>query len=145
MLITSPVGNVARLTDLLEGMSIPSGAFRQLTQSYMTSSFNPATVDDPHVKYYSFGACFEPAWTSVFRQSHSIIKRLEGPNDGVVSVTSSAWGKYQGTLVDVSHLDLINWTNRVRWWVRESLLGKRRTFNAVALYLGIAGEYACDR
>jgi triacylglycerol lipase len=29
-------------------------------------------------------------------------------------VESSRWGKYQGTLDNVSHLDLINWTNRLR-------------------------------
>ena len=46
----------------------------------------------------------------------------EGPNDGLVSVMSSQWGGedgYKGTLLGVSHLDLINWTNRVRWLVWE--------------------------
>jgi triacylglycerol lipase len=66
-------------------------------------------------------------------------------------------GVYRGTLDDVSHLDLINWTNRLRWYIWE-LTGHRRkfvcfltlswrgpyadrtlSFNAIAFYLDIAG------
>lgn len=46
----------------------------------------------------------------MFRQSHRIILREEGENDGLVSVDSSKWGTYKGTLKDVSHLDMINWS-----------------------------------
>ncbi len=60
-----------------------------------------------------------PPFLSPFRQSHGVISRVEGPNDGLVSVASSQWGSYKGTLVDVSHLDLINWTNRWRWMLRS--------------------------
>ena len=56
---------------------------------------------------------------SPFRQSHGVISRVEGPNDGLVSVASAQWGSYKGTLVNVSHLDLINWTNRWRWMLRS--------------------------
>lgn len=66
---------------------------------------------------------------------------VEGPNDGLVSVASSQWGTYKGTLVGVSHLDLINWTNRLRWLVWE-LVGNKRTFNAIAFYLDIADMLA---
>lgn len=74
----------------------------------------------------------EPKWWSVFRSSHRILERLEGYNDGLVSVASSRWGGdngYKGTLVDVSHLDLINWSNRLKWLVGE-ITGnrKRRVF-----------------
>jgi len=57
------------------------------------------------------------------------------------SVPSSKWGEYKGTLVGVSHLDLINWTNRVKWlfW---SLTGTKRKFNGVAFYLDIADMLA---
>ena len=132
--------NVARVRGLLDKFSIPSGAFMQLTRDYMCDQFNSTVLDDPAVKYYSFGAYCKPTLTSVFRQSHRIIADAEGPNDGLVSVDSSIWGEYRGTLVNVSHLDLINWTNQIRWWARENLLGKRRTFNAVAFYLDIAGK-----
>jgi triacylglycerol lipase len=68
----------------------------------------------------------EPSLLSMFRQSHAIIQRVEGPNDGLVSVESSKWGTYKGTLVDVSHLDLINWTNRLRWMIWELTGNKRK-------------------
>lgn len=63
----------------------------------------------------------------------------EGPNDGLVSVESSKWGEYKGTLDNVSHLDLINWTNRLRWYIWELTGGKQRNFNAIAFYLHITG------
>lgn len=61
---------------------------------------------------------FQPGYLSPFRRFHRILEDAEGPNDGLVSVYSSQWGgvtAYKGTLVDVSHLDLINWTNRLEW------------------------------
>jgi triacylglycerol lipase len=66
---------------------------------------------------------------------------MEGPNDGLVSVASSHWGGkkgYKGTLMGVSHLDLINWSNRLKWLAGE-VMGQRRNFNAIAFYLDIAG------
>ncbi|KAI4208283.1 MAG: hypothetical protein LQ346_000163 [Caloplaca aetnensis] len=77
-------------------------------------------------RYFSYGASVEPALWSVFRQSHRIVKIAEGSNDGLVSVASSKWGDYKGTLVNVSHLDLINWTNRLRWLVWEMTGNKRK-------------------
>ena len=70
----------------------------------------------------------QPKLWSVFRLSHRILQQIEGYNDGLVSVASSRWGGahgYKGTLVDVSHLDLINWTNRLKWLVGE-ITGNRR-------------------
>lgn len=61
---------------------------------------------------------FQPGFLSPFRHFHRILEEIEGPNDGLVSVHSSQWGGtngYKGTLVGVSHLDLINWTNRLEW------------------------------
>jgi triacylglycerol lipase len=108
---------VPKLYKAVEGVGFGTGAFMQLTRKYMQEEFNPKTPDAPGVKYFSYGAMMKPSLWSVFRISHKIIERLEGPNDGLVSVESSKWGTYKGTLVDVSHLDLINWTNRMRWWL----------------------------
>ena len=58
-------------------------------------------------RYYSYGASCDPYLLSMFRQPHRIIEKEEGPNDGLVSVQSSRWGEYKGTLKGVSHLDLI--------------------------------------
>ncbi|EME82756.1 uncharacterized protein MYCFIDRAFT_188044 [Pseudocercospora fijiensis CIRAD86] len=135
------MSNIPRLYKVLEFFGMETGAFRQLTREYMANNYNPRTPDVEGVKYYSYGAAFQPHLTSVFRKSHSIIEPIEGANDGLVSVESSQWGTYKGTLNHVSHLDLINWTNRLRWYFWE-LTGKKRNFNAIAFYLSIADMLA---
>lgn len=98
-----------------------TGAFDQLTRTYMRDTFNPATPDDPATAYFSYGAALvrKPPLLSPFRASHAVLVREEGPNDGLVSVDSARWGTYKGTLEGVNHLDLINWTNRLRWTIRR--------------------------
>lgn len=125
----------------LQTMQISTGAFSQLTRRYMEENFNPKTPDREGVKYFSYGATATPPLWSAFRMSHRIVEEVEGPNDGLVSVASSQWGTYKGKLVGVSHLDLINWTNRLRWLVWE-MVGNKRNFNAVAFYLNIADMLA---
>lgn len=100
---------------IVRKMGMGTGAFEQLTTKYAREVFNPATPDVEGVRYFSYGARLEPRLWSVFRASHGIVQKAEGANDGLVSVSSSRWGVYKGTLVDVSHLDLINWTNRLRY------------------------------
>lgn len=112
---------------MLEFFGFETGAFSQLTQKYMRENFNPKTPDREGIAYYSYGATVNPRFWSMFRQSHRIIQRLEGDNDGLVSVQSSKWGTYKGTLKDVSHLDMINWTNRLRWFLWE-LTGNKRKY-----------------
>lgn len=124
-------------------LGVETGAFAQLTQRYMTEDFNPKTPDDPSVRYFSYGAMMDqPPLLSPFRTTWQVMQNAEGPNDGLVSVQSSQWGDYKGTLVGVSHLDLINWTNRLRWTMKKIWFGKNPTFNAVAFYLDIADMLA---
>lgn len=130
-----------KIYSILRAMSIETGAFSQLTRRYMEEEFNPRTPDRDGVAYFSYGATATPPLWSAFRQSHRIVEEMEGPNDGLVSVTSSRWGTYKGTLEGVSHLDLINWTNRLRWLVWE-MIGNKRNFNAIAFYLDIADMLA---
>ncbi|KAL9946658.1 hypothetical protein D7B24_007754 [Verticillium nonalfalfae] len=138
--------HAARLSDwygVMGTVGLGTGAFDQLTTAYLRDDFNPATPDDPDTRYFSFGAATDlPGLLSPFRHSWRVVTRDEGPNDGLVSVRSSRWGDYRGTLRDVSHLDLINWTNRLRWETRRIWTGQRRPFNAVALYLDIADMLA---
>jgi len=100
---------------------LETGAFEQLTTKYMADVFNPNTPDDPDVRYFSYGAAVrhKPPLLSPFRRSHKILHRLEGRNDGLVSVESSRWGTYKGTLIGLNHLDLINWSNRLRWAIKS--------------------------
>ncbi|QQK43795.1 Arrestin-like, N-terminal [Penicillium digitatum] len=128
----------------LHRLNVETGAFSQLTRKYMTETFNPTTPDMDDVRYFSYGAAVEPGVWSAFRLSHRVLAEIEGPNDGLVSVSSSRWGGdagYKGTLMGVSHLDLINWTNRLKWLVGE-VTGNKRKFNAIALYLDIADMLA---
>lgn len=96
-------------------------AFSQLTTKYMPAEFNPSTPDEPSVRYFSYGAMVRdtPPLLSPFRLSHRVIEQAEGPNDGLVSVESSKWGTYKGTLSGVNHLDLINWSNRLRFTMQK--------------------------
>ncbi|KAI4252643.1 MAG: hypothetical protein LQ352_004166 [Teloschistes flavicans] len=131
-----------RIYNTLKTLKVQTGAFSQLTRRYMQEEFNPTTPDREDVRnpiplekkaqayarrYFSYGASVSPAIWSAFRRSHRIVSEQEGPNDGLVSVASSKWGEYKGTLVDVSHLDLINWTNRLRWLVWEMTGNKRKS------------------
>ena len=126
---------------ILNRMKIESGAFSQLTRKYVAEDFNSVNADDPNVRYFSYGAAAKPSIFSVFRLSHDLVEVLEGPNDGLVSVASSKWGDYKGTLIGVTHLDLINWTNRLKRLASNLSLIKPN-FNAVAFYLAIADMLA---
>ena len=131
-----------RLYWLLERGGFGTSAFAQLTTRYMADDFNLTTPDDADVRYFSYGAAMRrrPPLLSPFRLPAKVIAAREGPNDGLVSVDSSRWGEYQGTLVGVNHLDLINWPNRLRYTVKR-WMGKTE-FNAVAFYLGVADMLA---
>ncbi|KAK3394881.1 Alpha/Beta hydrolase protein [Podospora didyma] len=122
-----------------------TGAFAQLTTKYMNEEFNPKTPDDPSVRYFSYGAMLrtKPPLLSPFRLSHKVVEEKEGPNDGLVSVRSSQWGVYKGTLLGVNHLDLINWSNRLRS-TYQKLRGHPLSFNAIAFYLDIADMLASE-
>ncbi|KAJ9099887.1 hypothetical protein QFC21_003892 [Naganishia friedmannii] len=96
--------NLPSWLSLLDSLKLPNGgdgtAFEALGSKSM-ESFNEECPDDPNVKYFSWGACFEPGYLDTFRWSHSIIYAAEGPNDGLVSVQSAKHGEYQGTLADL--------------------------------------------
>ncbi|KAL8731852.1 MAG: hypothetical protein Q9166_003136 [cf. Caloplaca sp. 2 TL-2023] len=118
--------NLPRIYRALKALRIETGAFSQLTRRFMKEDFNPKTPDREGVRYLSYGASVDPPMWSAFHRSHRIVDQEEGANDGLVSVESSKWGDYKGTLVNVSHLDLINWTNRLRWLVWEMTGNKRK-------------------
>ncbi|KAH6604852.1 triacylglycerol lipase [Trichoderma cornu-damae] len=134
--------HLPRLYGVIRRAGLGTSAFGQLTTRYMREEFNPRVQDDASVRYFSYGAAIdEPSLLGAFRLPYGVVGRLEGENDGLVSVESSRWGTYKGTLMGVSHLDLINWSNRAAWTMRE-WMGVRRTFNAVAFYLDVADMLA---
>ncbi|ORY80938.1 triacylglycerol lipase [Protomyces lactucae-debilis] len=125
-----------RIYRVFEKLNMDIRAFEQLTTDYANKEFNIKNPDDPKVKYFSYGSYFQPNIFSAFRLPWKVIHDKEGPNDGLVSVYSSRWGEYQGTINDANHLDIINFTNRVEYYFM-SLVQQEPNFNAVALYLGI--------
>ncbi|KAH7065570.1 putative triacylglycerol lipase [Macrophomina phaseolina] len=137
--------NLPKAYGVLRFFHMETGAFAQLSQKYMQGEFNEKTPNVDGVKYYSYGATLEPVRWSTFRQLHNLVKKLEhgAANDGLVSVPSSRWGEYKGTLVGVSHLDLINWTSRAKWML-YSLVGRKPDFNAIAFYLDICDMLAME-
>ncbi|BFZ60570.1 lipase 2 [Saitoella coloradoensis] len=136
-----PPPRLPGLYSLLNTLGLETGAFEQLQTRYLSEKFNPSTPDCASVNYFSYGANFTPGWFSAFRGTWGIVNEIEGPNDGLVSVESAKWGKYQGTIDGCSHLDIINWTNRIRYnWMK--MWGTGPKFNGVAFYLHICDMLA---
>lgn len=143
LLMAPGPAHLPRLYFLLKKIGLGTEAFEQLTTTHMTKVFNETVRDNPDVRYFSYGADIggKPSMLNTFRYSHGVVDRAEGANDGLVSVRSAHWGEYAGTLAGVSHLDLINWENRMVWAVR-GWMGMRKSYNAVAFYLAIADKLA---
>ncbi|KDR85381.1 hypothetical protein GALMADRAFT_234224 [Galerina marginata CBS 339.88] len=82
--------SVLSLLDLLPNGGGDGKAFESLTIESMRK-FNQETPDVPGVRYFSWGAVYEPGLIDTWKWPHSVILEKEGPNDGLVSVESSKW------------------------------------------------------
>ncbi|SCU95466.1 LAMI_0F02564g1_1 [Lachancea mirantina] len=149
---------VVNLADSLE-KSLPvenslrklAPAIYQLTTSYM-EDFNAKTPNDPSIAYFSYGACFHPKWFNVFYPSWRIISDLSNgqPNDGLVTVQSSKWGEYLGTLTNTDHLDIINWKNKLQLELSSKIPESygflkdqvRPSIDILSFYMGVANGLA---
>ncbi|KAG6381025.1 Alpha/Beta hydrolase protein [Boletus reticuloceps] len=100
---------VLALLELLPNGGGDGKAFECLTREAM-KEFNDNTPDVEGIRYFSWGAEYEPGLIDTWKYPHSIIAAQEGPNDGLVSVQSAQWGTYLGTLRNVNHLDQVGWT-----------------------------------
>ncbi|EIW86887.1 alpha beta-hydrolase [Coniophora puteana RWD-64-598 SS2] len=117
-------------------------AFKCLTVAAM-AKFNEETPDVEGVRYFSWGAVYDPGLIDTWKWSHSVILEKEGPNDGLVSVESAKWGTYLGTLQHVNHLDLVGWINAARYKWAE-MRGKEIQFRPATFYLGIVDYLAWE-
>jgi triacylglycerol lipase len=87
------------------------GAVRDLTTA-ACARFNQMTPDVPGVRYFSVAGVIGPGWmTAGWAAPHRLVRRADGPNDGVVSVASATWGERCDTWPG-DHLNLVNWPNR---------------------------------
>ncbi|KAH7885954.1 alpha beta-hydrolase [Phlebopus sp. FC_14] len=152
-LASSHLPAVLSLLDLLPNGGGDGKAFECLTREAV-EEFNRTTPDAKDVRYFSWGAEYEPGLIDAWKYPHSIIFAQEGPNDGLVSVQSARWGTYLGTLRNVNHLDLVGWTGGITGGLTGSLLngagtgkskgmrawvrGKEVGFSAGRFYSGVA-------
>jgi triacylglycerol lipase len=138
---------LAQLLGLMQAMDLPNSgdgaAFTALGTRAM-KEFNTEVVDHPNVKYYSWGAAYDAGLFDTFRWPWSVIYAKEGPNDGMVSVSSAKWGEYRGTLLGVNHLDLIGWVNQLNYMM-SSLTGKPIEFKPATFYLEVVSGVFCWR
>jgi len=109
-------------------------AVRQFTTA-SSREFNECTPDSPKVYYQSYASKMKTLFgDSLLCVPYCIIRLLEGPNDGLVSVHSAPWGDYRGLFVSknrrgISHGDIIDLK-------REDYKG----FDVVDTYVQIVGE-----
>lgn len=105
--------NLSRLVvPFLRLVGIPHEAFIDLrTDSCLR--FNEDAPNVPGVRYASVAGACESSWVGLeWAVPHQIVDRAEGPNDGVVSVASAAWGE-SNEVWPGDHLNLVNWPNRI--------------------------------
>lgn len=99
-----------------------SPAYYNLRTDYLRDHFNPATPDDPNVKYYSVAgriaklSVLHPLWfpklvlDSAAEKGYPEGETPSGKgyegNDGLVSVGSAKWGEFLGVVDGCHHWDL---------------------------------------
>ena len=106
------VSRFARLVEpILRYLHIPHEAFRDLTTD-RCRRLNENVPDVPGVRYFSVAGRCERAWLGLeWLLPYRLVERAEGPNDGIVSVASAAWGEH-AEVWPGDHLNLVNWPNR---------------------------------
>jgi triacylglycerol lipase len=93
---------------LLRTIGLDVSAVKDLTTE-RCAEFNQRTPDVRGVRYYSISAARPLRSVSpLLMPSHVIVKRAEGPNDGLVSVRSARWAEHLGTWA-VDHLHVLNY------------------------------------
>jgi triacylglycerol lipase len=82
----------------LEQFGFEVNGFRDCTRA-ACRLFNEVVLDSEKVRYFSYSA-FQVSRKipPVLRRSHSLIARVEGANDGLVSEHSARWGEHVATL-----------------------------------------------
>jgi triacylglycerol lipase len=88
-------------------------AVKNLTEAYVEHEFNARNPDDPKVYYQSWAGQTTPKRYNlikeILRDNYQTIYAVRGENDGVVPVSSGAWGVFRGT-VAADHLSLAGYS-----------------------------------
>ncbi len=98
---------------LLDRMGVPVGGLGDMTVEHMTGVFNKEVLDVVGVRYFSWTSVSDPfgvrtgaPLNPLFSIPYAIIQRVEGDNDGLVSVASGMWGEHLGNPA-ADHLDMV--------------------------------------
>ncbi len=92
---------------IFDFLGLSRQAFHDLTTA-RCKAFNDETPDAPGVRYFSVAGRFIPDWrTPQWQLSYRILRQVEGENDGLVSVTSAAWGE-DCQVWEGDHTSLVN-------------------------------------
>lgn len=95
--------------------------FYHATMQYTTAfckDFNETIVNSPEVYYQSYVGIMSHSHSDMIMSiPHFVVKRFDGDNDGLVSVSSAQWGEFKGaitgkTVRGVSHADLVDMRRR---------------------------------
>lgn len=90
-------------------------ASRQLSRHF-AGAFNQSYRDIDGVFYQSYASLMRSGFSSkLLCIPYWVLKRLEGPNDGLVTAESARWGDFRGTITNtrlrgISHGDMIDLT-----------------------------------
>jgi triacylglycerol lipase len=124
------------LQPVFECLGLPHQAFLDLTVEHCCE-FNEMTPDVPGVRYFSVAGKITHDWLHAhWKIPSSILDKLEGDNDGIVSVQSARYGE-SFEVWDGDHLSLINWPHVV-----TALSGA--CADRVANYASLVGRLADD-
>jgi len=99
----------SRLRDLLHLSKLRNTALHDL-RTAVCARWNERTPDAPGVRYYSI-AGVKPRDQMIYglKFTHDVVAPVEGPNDGLVSESSAAWGETWPHW-DCDHVNLVGWT-----------------------------------
>ncbi|KAL0581950.1 lipase 2 [Marasmius crinis-equi] len=130
---------------------VPAGdgdgqAFVSLSTS-KAREFNTKTTDRPGVRYFSYGCSFVPGPLELLAwgPTHAHVSLVDGENDGVVSLKSSQWGEYLGTIQGVNHTELIGHKfTHLRPTDLLDFVGHKAPFNPKQLMVKHANKLAVD-
>ena len=97
-----------RVLEALERSGFEHAALADL-RTETCARWSERTPDAPRVRYFSI-AGVKPRGEMLYslRFTHDVIAPAEGPNDGLVSQASAAWGEVLPEW-DCDHLNLVNW------------------------------------
>ncbi len=115
--------------------------YEQLTADYM-QVFNELVPDQVGVYYQSYAFDMRSAASDpVMGVFHRVVKKLEGANDGLVSVESAKWGDFQGVYPKegkrgISHPRVVD---SQRWQKKGSRRDMTQFYQAIAARLKALG------